>query len=104
MEDPQYLQYFKYADPKTGQKTEDHLTGWQKIHVTNFEHPYMKNWWVPGCTIGYEHTFINALADFLKGLETGTPVQPDFRAGLRTQKVCDAVLASAKTGNWLEIK
>ncbi|NJO13569.1 MAG: hypothetical protein HC872_08990 [Gammaproteobacteria bacterium] len=30
-------------------------------------------------------------ADFLKGLETGQPAQPDFRSGLRTQKVCDAV-------------
>jgi len=104
LEDPQYLQYFKYADPKTGQKIESHLTGWQKVHVTNPEHPYMNRWWVPGCTIGYEHTFINALADFLEGLETGKPTQPDFRSGLRTQKVCDAVLASAKTGQWLDIK
>jgi len=104
LEDPQYLQYFKYADPKTGQKTEAHLTGWQKIHVTNFEHPYMDHWWVPGCTIGYEHTFINALADFLKGLETGTPAQPDFRSGLQTQKVCDAVLQSAREGRWVEIE
>ena len=63
----------------------------------------MKHWWVPGCTIGYEHTFINALADFLESLETGKPVQPDFRSGLRTQKVCDAVLASAKSGQWVEI-
>jgi len=37
--------------------------------VTNFEHPYMKNWWVPGCVIGYEHTFINSFADFLASLE-----------------------------------
>jgi predicted dehydrogenase len=63
----------------------------------------MKQWWVPGCTIGYEHTFINALADFLHALETGKKVQPDFRSGLRTQKVCDAVLASAKSGKWVEI-
>jgi predicted dehydrogenase len=103
LEDPQYLQYFKYADPKTGAKIESHLTGWQKIHVTNPEHPYMKQWWVPGCTIGYEHTFINALADFLESLETKKPVQPDFRSALRTQKVCDAVLASAKSGQWVEI-
>ena len=103
LEDPQYLQYFKYMDPKSKQKVEDHLTGWQKIHVTNFEHPYMDHWWVPGCTIGYEHTFINALADFLKGVETGKPTQPDFRSGLRTQKVCDAVLDSARTGKWVEI-
>lgn len=103
LEDPQYLQYFKYADPKSGAKVEDHLTGWQKIHVTNFEHPYMDHWWVPGCTIGYEHTFINALADFLEGLQTGKPTQPDFRTALSTQKVCDAVLESAKTGQWVEI-
>jgi predicted dehydrogenase len=103
LEEPEYLQYFQYADPQTGKKVEDHLTGWRKIHVTNPEHPYMGNYWVPGTTIGYEHTFVNALADFLKGLETGQPAQPDFRSGLRTQKVCDAVLASAKSGDWVEI-
>ena len=103
LEDPQYLQYFKYADPKTGQKIEGHLTGWQKVHVTNSEHPYMDKWWVPGCTIGYEHTFTNALADFLQGLETGKGTQPDFRCALHTQRVCDAVLASAKSGAWVEI-
>ena len=103
LEDPHWLQYFKYVDPITGDKIEDHLTGWQKIHVTNFEHPYMDRWWVPGTTIGYEHTFINALADFLKGLETGESVQPDFHSALRTQKVCDAVIQSARTGTWTEI-
>jgi predicted dehydrogenase len=103
LEDAHILQYFKYADPATGQKIESHLTGWQKIHVTNFEHPYMNRWWVPGCTIGYEHTFINALADFLTGLETGKPTQPDFRSALHTQKVCDAVLASARSGQWKNI-
>ncbi len=103
LEDPQYLQYFKYADPKTGQKVEGHLTGWQKVHVTNSEHPYMDKWWVPGCTVGYEHTFTNALADFLQGLETGKGTQPDFRCALHTQRVCDAVLSSAKSGAWVEI-
>ena len=41
-----------------------------------------------------------ALADFLKGLETGKPAKPDFRDALQTQAVCDAVLKSAKTGAW----
>ena len=63
----------------------------------------MKNWWVPGCTIGYEHTFINGLADFLASLEAGRPVQPDIRTALRTQRVCDAVLDSAKSGQWVEL-
>ena len=66
--------------------------------MTNAEHPYMKKWWVPGCTIGYEHTFVHTVADYLQGIETGKPAQPDFRSGLRTQKVCDAVIASAASG------
>ncbi|MBN2291773.1 MAG: Gfo/Idh/MocA family oxidoreductase [Pirellulales bacterium] len=103
LEDPHILQYFRYADPDTGKKIEDHLTGWQRIHVTNFEHPYMKNWWVPGCTIGYEHTFINSFADFLASIEGGPAFQPDMKAALRTQRVCDAVLNSAKQGSWVEI-
>jgi predicted dehydrogenase len=63
----------------------------------------MKNWWVPGCTIGYEHTFINGFADFLASLEGGPKFQPDMRGALRTQVVCDAVLDSAKKGQWVEI-
>ncbi|QDT50847.1 1,5-anhydro-D-fructose reductase [Symmachiella dynata] len=103
LEDPQILQFFEYANPTTGKKVEDHLTGWRRIHVTNFEHPYMDRWWVPGCTIGYEHTFTNALSDFLKGLETGEPAQPTFRDALQTQKVCDAVLESARERIWIDI-
>ncbi|MCA9091891.1 MAG: Gfo/Idh/MocA family oxidoreductase [Planctomycetaceae bacterium] len=103
LEDPQYLQYFEYKNPETGGKTPGHLTGWRKIHVTNAEHPYMDKWWVPGCTIGYEHTFTNALADFFAGIESGKPTQPDFRNALQTQKVCDAVLESAKTRQWVKI-
>ena len=63
----------------------------------------MDRWWVPGCTIGYEHTFVHALADFLKGVESGEPTQPDFRSAWQTQRVCDAVLASARTGEWVDI-
>ncbi|HBO42626.1 MAG TPA: oxidoreductase, partial [Planctomycetaceae bacterium] len=104
LEDPHILQYFRYADPKTGKKIEDHLTGWQRIHVTNFEHPYMKHWWVPGCTIGYEHTFINSFADFLASLDGGAPFQPNVKTALRTQQVCDAVLESARTAKWVAIE
>lgn len=103
LEDPHILQYFRYADPATGKKIEDHLTGWQRIHVTNFEHPYMKNWWVPGCTIGYEHTFINSFADFLASLEGGPKFEPTMRSAMRTQRVCECILQSAREGRWVEI-
>lgn len=97
LEDAHQLQYFDHRD-------DAHVHGWRTILVTDFEHPYMDHWWVPGCVIGYEHTFINALADFLKGLESGEKVQPDFRAALQTQIVCDAVLESAKSGQWVKIQ
>jgi len=103
LEDPQILEFFEYTSPATGKKVEDHLAGWRRIHVTSFEHPYMDKWWVPGCTVGYEHTFIHALADFLRGVESGKPTQPEFRSGLQTQRVCDAVLASARTGEWVDV-
>ncbi len=102
LEDPQYLDYFEYAQLQSGKKVEDHLTGWRRIHVTNFEHPYMKSWWVPGCTIGYEHTFIHALADFLRNTAAGKPTEPTFRSAWQTQKVCDAVLESDRTGRWTD--
>ncbi|MEE8467843.1 MAG: Gfo/Idh/MocA family oxidoreductase [Planctomycetota bacterium] len=102
LEDPQYLDFFEYTQQQSGKKVEDHLTGWRRVHTTNFEHPYMDHWWVPGCTIGYEHTFVNALADFLAAVEKDEAVQPDFRTAWQTQKVCDAVFASVESGGWVE--
>ncbi len=102
LHDDQWLQFFEYASREQGDKVPSHLAGWRRIHVTNFEHPYMDHWWVPGLTIGYEHSFVHTLADFLKGVESGTPAQPDFRCALETQKVCAAVLESAKTGTWVD--
>ena len=89
LHDSQWLSFFEYRTP-AGEKTDSHTTGWRKIHVTSFEHPYMDHWWVPGLSIGYEHTFVHAMADFLRGVETGTPAEPTFRTALQTQKVCDA--------------
>src|SRR3954451_5363978 len=87
------LQWFDHS-------TESSLRGWSSIHVTDGEHPYMGKWWVPGLQIGYEHTFVHQVADFLQGLASGTPTSPTFREALATQAVCDAVLDSAEVGQW----
>ena len=60
----------------------------------------MGNWWVPGLNIGYEHSFVHQVADFLKGLDTGEPAGPTFRDALETQKICDAVLKSGQSRSW----
>ncbi len=91
------LQYFDHRDEGT-------LRGWRSIHVTDGDHPYMGNWWVPGLQIGYEHSFVHQVADFLEGLANGKPASPTFRDALETQKVCDAVLASARSGQWVDVK
>jgi len=90
------LQYFDHRDPSL-------VRGWRSIHVSDSDQPYMKHWWVPGLQIGYEHSFVHQVADFLKGLETGQPARPTFRDALETQLVCDAVLKSARTGRWEKV-
>jgi predicted dehydrogenase len=93
------LQYFDHRD-------EGKLRGWRSIHVTDHDgsHPYMDHWWVPGLQIGYEHSFVHQVADFLKSLETGKAAEPTFRTALETQRVCDAVLESARKKQWVKVK
>ena len=87
------LQYFDHRD-------EGRTRGWRSLHITDGDHPYMDKWWVPGLQIGYEHTFVHQVADFLTNLAKGDRPRPDFRDALETQYVCDSVLKSGRTGKW----
>lgn len=93
------LEYFDHKD-------ESKLRAWRSIHVTDHggEHPYMDKWWVPGLQIGYEHSFVHQVADFLNGLAKNKPAGPTFRDALETQKICDAVLSSARSRQWTEVR
>ena len=91
------LEYFDHRDQGI-------LRGWRSIHVTDGDHPYMSHWWVPGLQIGYEHSFVHQVADFLEGLGKGQAVQPDFRNAYQTQLILDAILDSAKSGRWVDVK
>ena len=90
------IQYFDHRD-------EGQVRGWRSVHVTDGDHPYMKHWWVPGLQIGYEHTFIHQVADFLQGLSEEKYAAPTFRDALATDQVTDAVLQSAKTARWEKV-
>jgi predicted dehydrogenase len=91
------LQWFDHRD-------EGIVRGWRSIHVSDGDQPYMKAWWVPGLQIGYEHTFVHQVADFLQGLRDRKPAAPTFRDGLATDLVTDAVLKSAKSGRWTPVE
>jgi predicted dehydrogenase len=90
------LEMFNYSDPGPER-------GWKSIHITDGDHPYMGKWWVPGLAIGYEHSFVHQVADFLYSLGTGKPCSPTFRDALETQKVCDAVIGSANEHAWKKV-
>ncbi len=96
LQDMNRLEYYDYNDEST-------IRGWRSILVTDSDQPYMDKWWVPGLIIGYEHTFIHHVANFLESLETGKPCSPTFKDALETQKICEAVLDSAKSGSWKNI-
>src|SRR6516162_5567220 len=91
------LQYFDHRDQGI-------VRGWRSIHVSDGDHPYMGKWWVPGLQIGYEHSFVHQVADFLEGIAKGKPAQPDFRDAYRTQLVLDAILQSAREQKWVEVR
>jgi predicted dehydrogenase len=90
------LEFFDHRDQGS-------TRGWRSIHITDGDHPYMGHWWVPGLQIGYEHSFVHQVADFLQGIAASKPAQPDFRGAYATQLVLDAILESAKSGRWTKV-
>jgi predicted dehydrogenase len=67
-------------------RVEGRLRGWTTIHVTDGEHPYLGKWWVPGLIIGYEHSFVHQVADFLTGLRDWASHRPDLPRRVETQR------------------
>ena len=90
------LEYYDRTDKQADQ-------GFKTLMVTESVHPYVGAWWPPGHIIGYEHTFVHAVADFLTALEKDTMPSPNFHDGVANQAVLDAVERSAKSGRWERI-
>ena len=90
------LEYYSREDSPQEQ-------GYRTIMVTESSHPYLSKWWPPGHIIGWEHTFIHEMGDFLNAVATDQDIQPDFFDGWRCQQVLDAVSQSAREGKWISI-
>ncbi|GAA5145430.1 Gfo/Idh/MocA family oxidoreductase [Nocardioides marinquilinus] len=72
--------------------------GFRRVLVTEPDHPYAGAWWPPGHGLGYEHTFVHQVADFVRDVATGTAPSPSFDDGLQVQRVLDAVERSSDAG------
>jgi len=77
--------------------------GFRKILVTEATHPYIEAWWPPGHIIGYEHTFVHVVYDFMKALDEDRLPTPNFTDGVECQRVLEAVEKSAKEERWIEV-
>lgn len=95
-EDMNRLKYYNEQDPSDRR-------GFRDILVTEGVHPYSGAWWPPGHIIGYEHTFVHTISDFINAVATHKPCTPDFVDGLRNQQVLEAVEKSAKAGRWVKV-
>ncbi|MCB9879938.1 MAG: Gfo/Idh/MocA family oxidoreductase [Planctomycetes bacterium] len=95
------LEVFTDAGGKDGQ-------GFRTVMCMDTPHPYAANWWPDGHIVGYEHTFVHHLADFVLSLGKGaigkgTRFAPDFDDGVAVQAVLEAALRSAERGTWEKI-
>lgn len=88
------LEYLEAGDPADTQ-------GWKRILVTQPDHPYMSAWWPPGHIIGWEHTFVHEVYDFLNAIADKTPAAPSFADGVACQRVLEAAEVSAREKRWV---
>ena len=91
-----HLQYYNAADPPDRR-------GFRSILVTEPTHPYAGAWWPPGHLLGYEHTFVHTIADFVRAVVAGKSVHPTFEDGLQNEKVLAAIAESAEKRQWIKV-
>src|SRR4051794_18283078 len=91
-EDMNWLEFYDATLPRQQQ-------GWARIMVTHApDHPYAGVWWPDAHVIGYEHGFINQVADMMYALGGKQPTVPlpDFEDAYKTQQVLEAATISAE--------
>lgn len=68
-------------------------------------HPYGHGLWpIPGLGIGYTEVKVVECHDFLKAVVSGVQPSPNFRDGYRIARIADAILESAVSQSWVEVK
>jgi predicted dehydrogenase len=90
------LEYYSEEDPEG-------TRGFRVIQATEASHPYAGHYWPVAHIIGYEHTFINLLADAFQNMAEGKRIEPDFVDGYENQRVLDAVERSSESRCWVRL-
>jgi len=96
LEDLNRLEVFERSDAAEVQ-------GSHNVLVTGPGHPYVSRFWPPGHILGYEHTFIATLADFLESLARQAVFHANFDDGVAVHRLLEAVERSAQTRSWTKV-
>jgi predicted dehydrogenase len=60
-------------------------------------------YWPVAHILGYEHTFINTVADLMVALDKQKVPWPNFEDGVKVQAVLDACEQSSQDRDWVKI-
>lgn len=83
--------------PRSGAR----VAGFQRVLVTEADHPFMEHWWPPGLVLGWDHVLVHQWLHLLSAIDDVRPIAPHgatFEDGYRAALVCDAIIASAVGG------
>ena len=80
------------------------LQGFRTI-ITGPTHPYGDVFWpIPGLGTAFIETQVIQIGDFVRAISEGQSVDTGFDHGWRVQEVMEAILASARAGQWREVE
>ncbi len=74
--------------------------GFRTVSVTTGNDPYSGHYWPAAHNTGYEHTFINLLADAFAAIAKGESPSPGFRDGYINNVVLDTVAKASESKKW----
>lgn len=77
--------------------------GFRTIQVTESVHPYAGFWWPAGHVIGYEHTFVHEMYEFVEAIAKDKCAAPDFSDGVKCSQVLEAVDTSIEQRQWIKV-
>ncbi|MCL2513779.1 MAG: Gfo/Idh/MocA family oxidoreductase [Oscillospiraceae bacterium] len=77
--------------------------GFINIAASQGCHNYAANWWPAGHVLGYDHTFVHELYEFIKAAANDAPTSPDFEDGVACSRVIEAIEESIKERCWINI-
>ena len=91
------LELYLAADPEDRR-------GFRTI-LTGPAHPYGEALWpIPGLGVGFGETKIIECYELMRAIAQESDPSPDFRDGYQIALICDAIVESAQSGDWVQIE